>query len=91
MKFSDLEFKPHIVGAGATQARVQFENGYLASVISGALFNTSDDAPYELAVLLNGKCCYDTRITNDVEGYLNEDDVTALLQRIESLPDANCE
>ncbi len=90
MTFKDLVFKPHpnmscLDDANAKQAVVHFANGYSASVISGYDFYTSDDEPYELAVLKNGRLCYDTPITDDVVGHLTEDGVTDLLQRIEAL------
>jgi hypothetical protein len=34
----------------------------------------------------NGDLTYETPVTSDVEGYLTEDDVTKLLEQIQSLP-----
>ena len=53
------------------QKTYTFDNGYGASVIcnQGSYGNT--DGLFELAVLdKNGNLCYDTPITDDVEGYL---------------------
>lgn len=86
MNFGDLEFRDRESGIMGTQARVDFENGYGASVISGPYFYTDAENPYEVAVMLNGSLCYDTPITNDVIGYCNEQRVTELLAEIEALP-----
>jgi len=54
------------------QKTYTFDNGYGASVIcnQGSYGNT--DGLFELAVLdKNGNLCYDTPITDDVEGYLS--------------------
>ena len=87
MKFSELKFEPHQNdGLGyKTQARVTFKNGYGASVITGDKAYTNDTCPYELAVLKYNVLCYDTEITNDVIGYLNEIEVESLLLEIEKL------
>jgi hypothetical protein len=63
-----------------------FDNGYGASVVIGPYTYGSEDGLYELAVLgSDGKLCYDTPVTDDVEGYLSEDDVTKLLEQIQNL------
>jgi hypothetical protein len=83
--FNDLEFKQDIQ-RGLNTARVMFDNGYGASVVVGPYTYGGEDGLYELAVLdSNGKLTYETPITNDVEGYLTEDDVTKLLEQIQSL------
>ena len=84
--FNDLEFVPHAAGMGGVMSRIQFENGYGASVVKTPYTYGGRDGLYELAVLdSDGKLTYETPITNDVEGYLSEEDVTELLQKIESL------
>ncbi len=81
-----LKFKPHSGGMGGTSAKVKFDNGYGASVITGSMFYTSDSHPYELAVLKGGELCYDTPLTSDVIGHLTEDAVQTLLLQIKELP-----
>jgi hypothetical protein len=84
--FKDLEFKQDIQ-RGLNAARVMFDNGYGASVVVGPYTYGGEDGLYELGVLgKDGKLCYDTPITEDVEGYLSEDDVTKLLEQIQLLP-----
>jgi hypothetical protein len=85
MKFEDLVFVDHRSGMGK-QARVDFPNGYGASIVSGEWFYTRRDAPYELAVFHGDHLCYDTPLTNDVLGYLTKEDVSGYLKKIEELP-----
>ncbi len=85
MKISDLVFEPHKMGSGV-HARVDFDNGYGASVVSGPTMYTSEEHPYEIAVFHGGEICYSTSVTNDVLGYLNERDANTALADIEALP-----
>jgi hypothetical protein len=84
MTFEELEFKelPHNRGI---QARVEFENGYGASVVKGPSSYGGTNGLYELAVLKNEQICYSTEITNDVVGFLTEAEVTTYLMSIERL------
>ena len=70
---------------GCEQWKFKFDNGYGASVITGVIAYCNEEHPYELAVLEHDELCYDTPITDDVLGYLTEDDVSDLLDRIEQL------
>ena len=86
-KFKALKFKDHGIGGGAKQARVQFDNGYGASIVTGTMFYTNTESPFELAVLTaDGSLCYSTPITDDVIGYLTAAKVDELLVRISELP-----
>jgi hypothetical protein len=84
--FNDLVFKQDIQ-RGLNAARIMFDNGYGASVVIGPYTYGGEDGLYELAVILgsDGKLTYDTPVTDDVEGYLTEDDVTRLLEQIQNL------
>lgn len=82
--FADLVFGQHPMGGKLV--RVHFLNGYGASVVQ---FNGSyggNDDLYEIAVLHGDRLCYETPVTDDVLGYLSEDDVTAALADIAALP-----
>ena len=68
------------------RAEIHFSNNYGASIVTGDCFYTSDEKPYELAVMYKGNITYDTPITDDVCGWLNENDVNKLLSQIEALP-----
>lgn len=84
--FDSLNFGPHPAGMGGTRATIEFPNGYGASVITGAMFYTDEEHPYELGVTDECGLTYETPITSDVEGHLNEDEVEDLLVRIAALP-----
>jgi hypothetical protein len=83
--FNDLEFKQDIQ-RGLNAARIMFDNGYGASVIIGPHTYGGEDGLYELGVLgKDKKLTYDTPVTDDVEGYLSEAQVTDLLTKIQQL------
>jgi hypothetical protein len=87
-KFNDLKFKPHPHVDGVI-SRIQFDNGYGASVVKHDFSYGGKDGLYELAVIdTKGDLTYSTPVTSDVEGYLSEDDVTKLLEQIQQLPNA---
>lgn len=70
--------------------RFKFENGYGASVVKHWGSYGFEDDLFELAVLKfdekgEGHLCYSTPITNDVLGYLNNDEVLDLLEAIKNL------
>ena len=89
MRFENLKWEVHSAGIGGTQAKVFFENGYGASVVFGPMFYSNGQDTYELAVVkgVEGKwdLTYETPITDDVIGYLTEDEVTDKLAQIENL------
>jgi hypothetical protein len=83
--FSDLEFKPNPRGSGII-SRIKFDNGYGASVVKGPHTYGGNEGLYELAVIdANDQVTYETPVTDDVEGYLTEEDVTILLKQIQNL------
>lgn len=90
---NDRKFGIHIVTQrevsfpdGGEYYNVTFENGYGASIVRHQYSYGGKDGLFELGVLHNDQLCYDTPITNDVVGYLTEDDVTNYLDRIACLP-----
>jgi hypothetical protein len=83
--FKDLNFKPHPYGGGM-QAEIKFGNGFGASIIRREGSYGYDDGLWELAVKnSSGSLDYSTPVTDDVLGYLTEDDVTTAMQQIENL------
>jgi hypothetical protein len=84
--FNDLEFVPHATGMGGVMSRIQFENGYGASVVCTPYTYGGDKGLYELAVLdSEGHLTYATSVTDDVIGYLRPEDVTDVMEKIQQL------
>jgi hypothetical protein len=84
--FNDLEFVPHSTGMGGVMSRIQFENGYGASVVCTPYTYGGDKGLYELAVLdSDGNLTYATSVTDDVIGYLRPEDVTDVMEKIQQL------
>lgn len=82
--FNDLDFNQHPIGNGV-QAKMTFKNNRGVSVVK---FNGSYGYPnlWELAVLSeDGELDYTTPVTDDVLGYLTEDDVTQAMKEVEAL------
>jgi hypothetical protein len=68
------------------KVRVQFDNGYGVSVVSHTFSYGGKDGLYELAVLdKNGDLTYETPITSDVLGYLEPEQVTEIMAKVQSL------
>lgn len=63
----------------------EFENGFGASVIKSWVSYGHASDLFELAVLKDGGLCYTTEITDDVIGYLNNDEVLKLLEKLKNL------
>jgi len=89
MTFNDLKFNSTQINSGI-QAIVKFKNNYGASVVKHEYSYGGKQGLYELAVIQYDESgdwdiCYDTPITDDVLGYLTEDDVTDYLIQIEQL------
>ncbi len=85
--FNDLPFFPindgFMVGK---KARMDFENGYGVSVVSHTYSYGGKDGLFEIAVLdKDGNLTYDTPVTNDVIGYLTEEDVTDVMKQVQEL------
>ena len=84
--FADLQFVSHpSLAMGGVVARVNFPNGYGASVIMGDFSYGGNRGLYELAVLKSDDICYDTPIASDVIGYLTRDEVSDVMRRIQEL------
>ena len=85
-QFKDLEFVPHAAGMGGVMSRIQFENGFGASVVKTDYTYGGDKGLYELAVLdSDGNLTYATSVTDDVIGYLRPEDVTDVMAKIQQL------
>lgn len=84
--FKDLRFTAHpaIMMGFHTQARMDFENGYGVSVVTGSSAYCGMDT-YEVAIMKNGDLCYSTDITDDVLGYQTPDEITDVMIKLQSL------
>jgi len=91
--FKDLKFKPHATGEGLA-AKLFFKNGYGVSVVRfkmllGAGSYTDSESEWELAILKGKKSDweidYDTSITDDVMGHLEDEEVSEIMKRVQQL------
>lgn len=83
LKFEQLNDAPYMVGK---KSRMQFDNGFGVSVVSHTYSYGGRDGLYEVAVLdSNNQLTYDTSVTNDVLGYLTEEDVTDVMKQVQEL------
>ena len=82
--FKDLEFITD-TEARWSQAVINFENGYGASIVQHPNSYGGNSDLYELAVLKDTLITYKTPITNDVLGWLNEKDIDKVLIDIQNL------
>ena len=72
-------------GRDGEQWKFEFDNKYGASVVKCDYSYGGKEGLFELSVLYDDDLCYSTPITDDVIGYLTDDEVSALLDRIEQL------
>ena len=89
MLFNKIEWKQHPADPVGKQGLLFFPNGFGASIITGPLFYTDHDHPFELAVLKGSPAefslTYETSITDDVLGHLDKDAVEEVLKVISEL------
>lgn len=84
MKFKDLVFKKHTLAPMYdSHAFHQFPNGYGVSVIDGD-HAYCDIGTYEVAIMKEGKLCYNTPLTDDVLHYQTPKDIDEILKEVES-------
>ena len=67
---------------GGIQKVYKFPNGYGASVIQHKGSYGYQKGLWEVAVLWHGEICYDSGITEDVMGHLNDPEVDNILGKI---------
>ena len=77
-----IETNNHMEGI---QKLSRFPHGYRASVVKHKGSYGYSKGLWELAVLYEGELCYDTEITNDVIGHLNDPEVDNILGQISRL------
>ena len=79
--------EPHPLGQGGQHLRIDYPNGYGASVVWFYGSYGCDEGLLELAVFYDGELCYDTPITSDVIGYLTGEQVLEVMEKIFMLPE----
>ena len=84
MQFKDLDFKKSDTPKGVW-ARVDFDNGFGASIICNDMSYGGGSGLYEIGVLRGDDLTQATDITDDVLGWLDEKDVTRTLNAISKL------
>src|SRR5678815_124484 len=73
--------------AHITRMRVEFPNGYDASIVRGLGTYGSDDGLFEGAVMRGDEgIVYDTPITNDVRGFMTAGEAIGFIEEVASLP-----
>ena len=70
---------------GGTIKIYKFSNGYGASVVKTGGSYGGGEGLWELAVLKGSALTYDTPITDDVLGWLSDQDVENILDQIQAL------
>ena len=73
------------IGYGGLVYEFKFDNNYGASVVKHDCSYGNADDLFELAVLYNGQITYDTDLTQDVIGWLTQDEVIGHLEYIRTL------
>jgi hypothetical protein len=84
--FNDLEFKADTkYGVGGIKALMAFDNGYGVSVIRNAYSYGGDEGLYELTVMDKTltKFIYCDLTYRDVLGYLEPDEVSTVMRKIQ--------
>lgn len=75
-----------LLGLQIERRVVEFDNGYSASIIRGPHTYGGSEGLYEIAVLHNDRIVYDTPVTDDVIGWLDDAGVAEVLGQIGALP-----
>lgn len=86
--FKDLVFESSEAPLNGIKARIDFDNGYGASVIKNVYSYGGSAGFYEVGVIKNDELHYDNPVANgDVVGWLEEEEVSKLLIEIQNLKD----
>lgn len=84
--FKDLDFVPTEQFLDGIKSKFHFDNGYGVSVVRHKYSYGNKLGLYELAILnKDNDIVYNTPITNDVIGYLNKDDVSDYMIKVQRL------
>ena len=70
---------------GGLQYTAYFKNGYGIDIVKHNGSYGREDNKWEIAVMKDGECNYDTPITNDVIGWLTSEEVMHYAMRVKML------
>lgn len=85
MKFGTYDVRAWTSDALWTRYRIEFPNGYGASIVQGPYSYGGSEGLWEVAILHHGSLTYDTPLTDDVLGSQTEDEVAEILRQVEAL------
>jgi len=89
--FKDLEFVPTEEFLNGVKSKYNFDNGYGVSVVRHKYSYGNGLNLFELAIIdKSGEIIYSTPITDDVLGYLSEDDVSNTMIKVQRLDNNPC-
>ena len=84
--FKDLKFVPTEPFLDGIKSLLHFENGYGVSVVKHKYSYGNGKGLYEMAIMnKDNDIVYNTPITEDVLGYLTEDDVSNYMIKVQKL------
>lgn len=85
--FDDLVFEciVDLSYGKAYQAYMDFDNGYGISVIYGlGAFCNNNGQNWEVAIMKDGKICYDTPLANNVLEYQTKEDINRIMKVLQN-------
>ena len=72
---------------GGIQYLADFDNKYSISIIKHSGSYGREEDKWEIAVLHNGELCYDSPVTDDVIGWLTDEEVIEYFFKVKFLPE----
>lgn len=72
---------------GGIRYVADFDNKYSISIIKHSDSYGREEDKWEIAVLHNGELCYDTPVTDDVVGWLTDEEVIEYFFKVKFLPE----
>jgi hypothetical protein len=83
--FDDLVFKPHAMGRGAVQARMDLGNDIEVSVVGGPGLYGNGMTSFEVAAFYKTLGKFVPFDNDDVSGWNSKEEVTKIINRLENL------
>jgi hypothetical protein len=83
-----MNFLKHPVPCNNGEAwEIRFCNGYGASIVRSKYSYGGSEGLFEVAILKDGSLYFSTPITNDILGWLTEEEVNEICKKISELPE----